>query len=117
MVGRIKLYNHWGFLEVDHEIGRYYRSLFFLTYGVKLQRPSNKEHITIISPEDYILLSHLHAFNDSFLNFSINNLLWTNGSCFWLDVISEDIEDFRQILGLSRKKIIPFHLAVGYLGD
>lgn len=117
MQGKIKLYNHWGFLELDHQIGKYYRSLFKLSFGLKLQRPSNEEHITIVSPEDGILLSELHHLNGTTLSSAFNNVLYSNGNALWLDVISKDIEDFRKSIGLSPAMMKPCHFCIGYLGE
>lgn len=117
MLGRIKLHNRWGFLEVDHQVGKYYRSLFYLTYGVKLQRPSNKEHITIVSPDDNLFLGNLHHFNGNELFFCTQNIPYTNSSCIWIDVVSEDIVSFRKSIGLSPTKEIGLHLAIGYINE
>lgn len=114
MVGKIKLYNRWGFLECEHSLGKYYRSLFKLTFGLKLQRPCNDEHITIISPEDNIDLSQLHFFNDQPLNFELSHMLWTNGGALWLDVQSIEIEIFRKRLGLISNTDYGLHFCIGY---
>lgn len=114
MQGKIRLYNHWGFLECDHTIGKYYRSLFLRTFGIKLERPSNDEHITIISPQDNLLLSDLHAYNGLTLDFTTLSTVWTNGQAYWLDVVSDDIEKFRLNLGLSRHTYLGLHFCIGY---
>lgn len=115
MKGTIKLYNHWGFLELDHQIGRYYRSLFKLTYGIKLQRPSNDEHITIVVPEDNCPLIDHQNLNGMTLSFllSLKNL-FTNGNAIWLDVESKEIENLRLSLALSPTMIRPCHFCIGY---
>lgn len=117
MYGIIKLYNHWGFLECEHSIGRYYRSLFKLTFGIKLERPSNEEHITIVSPDDGLLLSNMHGFNGQKLEFELLPTLWHNESAVWLDVISTDIAIFRRRLGLLSSTDLGLHFCIGYIHD
>lgn len=114
MLGKVILHNHWGFLSVEHELGRYYRRLFFNTYGLKLQRPSNEEHITIISPWDNLLLSNFHCFNGMLVKFEVVHPLYWNGNAIWLGVISEQLSDFRKSLGLSDPEI-DLHFCIGYL--
>jgi len=113
MFGKILLYHRWGFLEVDYELGRYYRRLFLGTYKLKLERPSNEEHITIVSPWDEVDLSDRHHFNGVQLEFEVDNTLYWNGNAVWLNVISEQINEFRKSLGLG-KPGIDLHFCIGY---
>lgn len=114
MFGIVNLYNHWGFINVNHELGKYYRSLFYLEYCLKLQRPSNGEHISIIFPEDGILLSDFHYLNGSRLEFELENILYWNGNALWVNVLSDDINKFRSYFNL-KEPTIPLHFCIGYL--
>lgn len=117
MFGRVLLYNRWGFLSVPYELGRYYRRLFLGQYGLKLQRPSNEEHITIISPWDNVDLSDRHGWNDWILKFEVKNELFYNGNAVWLDVISEEILNFRNKEFDLGAPEIGLHFCIGYLGE
>lgn len=114
--GRIKLYNRWGFLECDHELGRYYRKLYESHYhGCRvLQRPSNGEHITIFSPWDNIDLSGYHRFNGYELEFEVFTKPFTNGNAVWYPVYSMDIRIFRSRLGVPSTMGKPAHFCIGY---
>jgi hypothetical protein len=117
MFGNILLHNRWGFLQVDYNLGKYYRRLFFNHYLIKLQRPSNEEHITIVSPWDNIVVSDLHEQNGRQLKFEVDSsVIWWNGNAFWLDVISEQIDEFRKELGLCEPGI-GLHFCIGYLNQ
>lgn len=116
MNGTIKLYNRWGFLEVDHQVGKYYRSLFYLAFGLKLQRPSNEEHITIVSPEDNINLANYQSLNGNVLSFDTLPFLFHNSRAIWIDVYSQDIKDFRDKLKLEQQ-YIPLHFCIGYFNE
>lgn len=112
--GKYKLYRaNWGFLEVEYELGRYLRKLFWLhTNGVyKLGRPSNDEHITIFTPREYEASKHVSGEYEFQLDFSN---VWTNSNAFWLDVVSPQIESLRTSLGLGPQEV-PIHFCFGYL--
>jgi hypothetical protein len=114
--GKIRLHNRWGFLECDHELGKYYRKLYRNHYyGCrKLQRPSNAEHITIFSPWDEIDLSGYHRFNGKELEFEVFTKPFTNGNAVWYPVYSMDIRIFRMRLGAASTMGKPVHFCLGY---
>jgi hypothetical protein len=109
-VGILKPYRQWSFLTVEHELGRLYRQLFLRTYGIKLERPSNSEHITVIAPQDNFDCSVLTPIE---LKFSLLSSLWHNGNAVWLDVVSPDIIQFRRSLGLTLPDV-GLHFCIGY---
>lgn len=114
MIGRLKVYNHWAFLEVEHDVGRYYRRLFLRQFGLKLERPSNEEHVTVISPEDTLDFEELRLYNGQELTFEVTTDLWWNGSAVWLPVVSNDILILRSRFGL-REQFMPQHFCIGYI--
>lgn len=114
MIGKLKVGNNWTVLEVDHEIGRYYRKLFLGTFGVKLERPSNSEHISIISPFDYVdCQSLLFVYNQCLFAFELDTTIYTNGNAFWLNVLSERLDYLRRLVsGVYEQDL---HFCIGYL--
>lgn len=116
-LGVVNLYTNWGFVMLPHEIGRYYRFLFLKTFGLKLQRPSNGEHITIISPFDEINLKPFSWFTGRVISGKIitQEIYW-NGNAIWLNVESGDIDNLRQEIGLGRPQI-DLHYCLGYLDN
>lgn len=114
--GSIKLYNRWGFLQCSHELGKYLRKLRYnLTNKCqKLQRPSNDEHITIISPHDNIDLIPYNDRNGDLIKFTVDLDPRTNGNAVWLPVYSIGIGKFRLSLGLDEFPGVPLHFCVGY---
>lgn len=119
MNGILKVGYEWTVVEVDYELGRYLRSLFKLSnYNlIKLGQPSNKEHITVISPYDKISLLYrnlLKDYDNTLIHFNIEFELYTNGNAYWVPVISKQLEDLRSRCGLSRHPAIELHFCVGY---
>lgn len=113
MFGRIKTYNKWVFLELDHELGRFYRSLFKLEWGIKLQRPSNGEHATIISQYDFFDCSTLRSWDGIKFEFELDNDIYTNQNAFWINVFSPCLLDWRDSLGLDKPER-DLHFCFGY---
>lgn len=113
IVGRISLFRRWGFLKIDHSVGQYYRSLFKLEFGLRLQRPSNDEHITVISPHDEVDLTEHSGYNNLEMKVLRSSGLYWNGNAVWFEVESSDIDKFRKRLGLDKQFIAP-HFCIGY---
>lgn len=116
MNGKVKMYYRWAFLELDHEIGKYYRSLFKKSFGIKLQRPSNDEHITIISEYDNLILENYKFLDDKVCLFELDNILYTNQNAFWLNVLSDDLVKLRNLVGLGNPNF-DLHFCIGYLDN
>lgn len=111
MIANLVVRDERAYLAVGHDVGRYYRSLFLLTFGLKLQRPSQSEHITVISPDDEAQMNFIVGENFSF---DIELALYTNGSAIWLPVVSSDIDEMRARLGLG-EPYNSLHFCIGYL--
>lgn len=116
MIGKLKVGRNWTVLEVDHEIGRYYRKLFLRTFGIKLERPSNSEHISIISPFDSTDYTNiLLPYMGELIEFDLLPTLYTNGNAFWLNVLSGRLEHLRYIVsGIFEQDL---HFCIGYLNN
>lgn len=113
-VGTLKYSRKWCYIEVEHDIGRYFRNLLLLSTGLKLQRPSKKEHITIVSPHDSPLENKWRYKENAHVGFKLFSSLFTNGNAFWYEVLSCEALKVRFKLCLE-KNPIPLHLCIGYL--
>lgn len=94
-------------LRCDSDLGRYLRSLFRSTFGIKLQAPSRKSHILITFPGEK------SDYKQAQLSFSLEWNVFTNGNAFWVNVQSTDFLSYRSTLGLG----LPprdFHYCIGY---
>ena len=100
----------WQILELEVDIGRYFRRLFLKGHGIKLEAPSWREHITVISSWDAPLEQD---FTGETIEFSIELQLWTNGNAFWYPVVSQRLNEIRFQQGLG-EPLIPFHFCFGY---
>lgn len=109
MQGILRVRPTWLTIELDHEIGRYYRNLFLLTYGFKLQRPSNGEHITVISEKDNIQVDN--EFEGIPIKFRLGTTLTTNGNAICLRVFSFEAVCIRCDYGLLYRDL---HFCIGY---
>ena len=112
VIATLSIRKSWVSLLVPYDVGRYYRRLFLGQFGLKLEMPSRGEHITVISPEDKVDSDRIAVYNGSQCKFDVSlNLEW-NGSAIWLPVISSDVGQFRQSLGLPPKTL---HFCIGYI--
>ena len=111
----------WMIIDADPEIGRLYRNLYKnYFYSCKfLQRPSWKEHITIIRDEEPPIAKQAlwEKYQGKQIEFRYFPQLRTNGLYFWLDVECEELFQLRTELGLSRDPEVPFHLTIGHTGE
>jgi len=114
VIGVTDLYNRWGFVDLDKDLGRFCRLLFKMTYGIKLQAPSNGEHITIFDPEDKANLKYC-MFKGIKVSANLDlTKIYTNGNAIWFDVVSADIDMIRKHYCLGEKHL-GLHYCFGYL--
>lgn len=115
MYGKLKVGFSWSVIEVDYGLGKYLRSLFYISTDrlIKLQQPSNQEHITLISPYDSYNKTLLRDYNGLNVEFEIVTDLYTNGNAYWVPVFSKQADKIREAVGLG-KPGIPLHFCVGY---
>jgi len=105
-------------LEVDPQLGKYLRKLYFLAqYGVsKLGKPSWDDHITVVSSHERTPLFEkfwwLHEGREVKFNLFFEPA--TNDNAYWYPITSEGLNEIRRELGLG-ERMIPLHLAAGYL--
>ena len=96
--------------EVEHSVGRFYRWIILKEFGIKLQRPSNNEHVTIID-------AHLtdKKFENRPISLRFLPSYYTNGNAIWLTVESKSIDYLRKYYkDFGRIKEFTPHFCIGY---
>lgn len=123
---------YWLILDCDDEIARYYRWLVrrhflmnWLPFAPKwswttdkwpLDTPAWGAHISIVRGEKPGYPEYWGDDAGKKLYFEYSGELRNNGKHFWLDVVSPEISDIRDRLGLGRKpRFSNFHLTIGNL--
>ena len=109
--------NWWLVIDCDPEIGRLYRDLYRMErYNCsRLQRPSWKEHISVIRNEEpsagakFLWKKH----DGEPIEFEYIPTVRDDGMYFWLPVYCERALDIRTELGLPRQPEYYLHLTVG----
>lgn len=101
--------NFW--IDVDLETGRYYRYLFKREFGIKLQKPSNGDHITIACGLSNVDISYISLLKYKIVEFDILPTVYTNTNAFWFDVRCDYAESFREIYNIEE---VPLHYCFGY---
>jgi len=115
-----KKYSNKAWAIVNCEIGivDYYQWWLKKLYGIKLQTPKHGAHITCIREEEIAdeVYDDLWTKNQNkTILFKYANKIETNGEHFWLPVISEELLDIREEMGLVRKGEFGLHLTIGRL--
>lgn len=105
----------WLVIDCDPEIGRFYRSLYTkFHYDTQfLQRPSWKEHITVVRNEEPEDKSAWEKYNGQIVKFSYNPVIENDDKYFWLNVKCDFLFEIRLELGLNKDPEFPFHLTIG----
>lgn len=101
-------------VKVCETFRKYLARLFEATYRVrKLSAPSNKSHITIAWSKNSEL-PPIDKHLGKKVNFTLELKPFTNGFAIWLPVVSKEIHDIRNSLGLS-PLFNDLHFCIGYL--
>lgn len=112
--------NWWIWLDVDYELGRYLRHLYLLARRkcCKLGRPSQQEHITVVSSHEknglfeQLWMKHEGREIEFWIDLDKPK---TNGNAIWHPIISPDLENLRIELGLTANRNPDLHFCCGYL--
>jgi len=106
----------WVVVDVDPEIGRYYRSLYRAgtwDCAARIQRPSWKEHISVVRNEEPPNDDLWGSLDGRVVEFRYDNEVCSDGLYFWLNVECDELLDLRQQMGLSRRPEYPLHITLG----
>lgn len=104
----------WLVLWCDNELSRYYRHLYHL-YCYKcdsLKKPAWNSHITVIRDEMPSEISLWGLYQDISVDFYYECDFETDGTYWWIPVISDQLMEIRCELGLSQPQF-PFHISFG----
>lgn len=86
-------------VEVDNEIGNYYRSLIPKYY--KCQKPFYDSHISVIRNETPINIPLWNKYHDLELDFEYDTYIYNSETFYWLNVTNKFLEELRLELGLT----------------
>lgn len=106
-------------VDVDDEIGNYYRSLIPKYHNVR--KPLYASHISVIRNEIPGNISSWKRHSGKDLLFSYENIVYYDEVYYWLNAYSFDLEKIRLELGLtnisdytmSPDKLHRFHITIG----
>ena len=85
-------------VNIDPEIGRYYRSLF--PKYVQINSPLYPAHISVVRHEIVPNLSLWGKYEGEPIVFCYDGAIHSNGTYYWLDCFCRRLEEIRQELGL-----------------
>jgi len=105
----------WVVLDVDEEIGRYYRELYRLNHYKTqvINRPAWGAHVSVVADEIPLNQTAWRKYDRKLINFDYLPQPLGNGKYVWLPVVCEELLDLREELGLKRNPYHPLHLTVG----
>lgn len=110
-----KKYSHWWIIAYTCDnITAYYRYSIKKRFGIVLRKPSFGAHISIIAGEKPKQNIDYWKYFDGFEKpFEYTHQLYTNGTFWWLNVKSEEMEFIRDFFGLDDSSKDPLHLTIG----
>ena len=109
----------WAVVDVDTEIGKYFRSLRKLNhpYFPHIVRPAWNEHITVVRNEEPTNKNLWDSLNGRSFEFSYSNITENDGKHYWMPVRCDLLLDIREELGLPRNPHFPLHLTIGFITE
>lgn len=114
---------HWkktAMIKTNCDIEKYYQWFIERRFNLKLNSTLRGTHISFINDkfdneDEWNKFSKL--FHGKEITFHYDPAFQTNGKHWWLRVYSNDAENIRQVMGLSRKPYYDLHLSLGYAND
>ena len=109
-----KFSNWWMIANTCDDITAYYRSMVKKEFGITLMKPSFGAHVSIIAGEKPKQNIDRWKYFDGYQKpFEYTHQLYTNGTFWWLNVKSEEMEFIRSFYGLDDSSKDPLHLTIG----
>ena len=107
-------------IQLDCETYAYYAWFVNRRYNLILNRPLRGTHVTIVN--DVVDRSELYdaakaKYNGKLMEFTFDPDARTNGEHWWLRVSSNEAEDLREEIGLTRKPYFNLHLTLGHANE
>ena len=106
-------------IKTNCELDRYYAWFLEKRFSLKLNRSIRGSHVTFINDKmDMDIFDEgAKIFNGKEITFYIYLEPRSNSEHWWLRVYSQDAENIRESLGLSRDPYYSFHLTLGYANE
>ena len=106
-------------IKTNCELDRYYAWFLEKRFSLKLNRSIRGSHVTFINDKmDMDIFDEgAKIFNGKEITFYIDLEPRSNSEHWWLRVYSQDAENIRESLGLSRDPYYSFHLTLGYANE
>lgn len=112
MIGTIRTSKHSLWIAVDLETGKYFRYLFRKFSGIKLQRSSHDDHITVLTD----IVGDFHrAYHGFEIGFQIDMKPQTNGNAIWYPVTCPFMTRLREERKDESSYTTDLHYCIGYL--
>jgi hypothetical protein len=115
--GRLAYKNTWVVLECGRGIIDYYKYWVEFKKNFKLNTPLHGAHVTVVAGkyEDVSFHPSWKKYDGQIIKFQYDGFIKDDGSYFWIEVKSEELERIRRELGLTSTPKWPFHLTIGNL--
>ncbi len=115
--GVLRCYSRWILIDVDEEIGKYYRELYRLRrYKTERLNPPTTCHITVTSIHDLKKIGAENWWgypnNEQIIEFEYSPEASDSGVYVVLPVVCARAQEIRDELGLG-KPFYPFHITIG----
>lgn len=118
-VGILKYTEDKLIVEVDPDIGYYYRYLMPRYYGIK--KPLFPSHISVVRNEEIRFTKYWAKYEGSAIEFDYDNYIYCGDIYVWLEVQDEFLKEIRLELGLTATSSITrspdlkhdFHITIG----
>ena len=106
-------------IKTNCELDRYYAWFLEKRFSLKLNRSIRGSHVTFINDKmDMDIFDEgAKIFIGKEITFYIDLEPRSNSEHWWLRVYSQDAENIRESLGLSRDPYYSFHLTLGYANE
>lgn len=103
----------WMICYTECDISRYYSWLLHRRTGLILQEPAWGPHISVVRGEEPPRKDLWTKYDGRQITIEYETDVRTNGEHWWLRIVSEDLKDIREELGLPRQGAFGLHLTLG----
>jgi hypothetical protein len=106
-------------IRTDCDLDKYYAWFIKKRFNLELNKNLRGAHITFISDrlDEKIFDDASNIFNGKDIDFFIDIEPRTDGLHWWLRAYSNEAENIREVMGLSREPYFDFHLTIGHANE
>lgn len=118
VTAKIVYKNDWILAITDEEIQRYYATILKTRFGIQLDWKSKwNSHVSVIRGDEPLKNKHLWEYHDGQdIAIKYTHDIYTNGSHWWLNVQSKELDAIREFYGLEPKSR-SLHLTIGRISS